>query len=79
MSPSADTSFRRGKERDCPESIATSEHPYWIGQLRLTGSSVSRTMNRATDEVAGEYAALSTDEPGEWLLSDRIVELDDWV
>lgn len=29
-------------------------------------------------EIVGENATLRTDEPGQWLKSDRMVDLDDW-
>jgi hypothetical protein len=29
-------------------------------------------------EMIGEKATLATEEPGQWLASDRVVVLDDW-
>jgi hypothetical protein len=35
-------------------------------------------METPTFEVVGDTVSMATDAPGEWLVSDRLVDLTDW-
>lgn len=36
-------------------------------------------MEHPTFEIIGDNATLRTEQPGQWLKSDCVVELDDWA